>query len=140
VGSVERGVEERIRVLLVDDEPDLLSVLAEDLSEAGYDVTAVTSGAAAVAAARREKFDVAVTDVKMPGMDGVETMSRLRQIDPGLPVVVATGYVSEATRCDFVERGAAGLILKPFRLEQICALLARATGFRDSPVAQGGAR
>jgi CheY-like chemotaxis protein len=133
---MERG-EERIRVLLVDDEPDLLDVLAEDLSDFGFDVTAVDSGMAAVQAARREKFDVAVTDVRMPGMDGVETMSRLREIDPDLPVVVATGYVSEAARYDFAERGAAGLILKPFRLEQICALLARAA--RGSPVADGGA-
>jgi CheY-like chemotaxis protein len=133
---MERG-EERIRVLLVDDEPDLLNVLAEDLTDAGFDVTAVDSGTAAVEVARWEKFDVAVTDVRMPGMDGVETMSRLREIDPDLPVVVATGYVSEAMQYDFAERGAAGLILKPFRLEQICALLARAA--RGSPVADGGA-
>jgi len=135
---MERG-EERIRVLLVDDEPDLLSVLAEDLSDFGFDVTAVDSGMAALAVARREKFDVAITDVRMPGMDGVETMTRLREIDPDLPVVVATGYLSEATRSDCAERGAVGLILKPFRLEQLCALLARAADSRPSPVANGGA-
>jgi CheY-like chemotaxis protein len=140
VGALDLDTGRRIRVLLVDDEPDLLSVLAEDLADAGFNVTAVASGVAALVAARASKFDVAVTDFKMPGMDGVETMSRLRQIDPGLPILVATGYASETTRDAFAERGAAGLILKPFRLEQICALLARAVDHRGVSVAQGGAR
>jgi CheY-like chemotaxis protein len=132
------GSGQRVRVLLVDDEPDLLCVLAEDLTDAGFEVTAVADGRAAIAEARRGRFDVAITDIKMPGMDGVETMARLREIDPSLPVVIATGYASEAMRYDFLERGAVGVILKPFRREQIFAVLAQATGTRSSPIAHSG--
>jgi CheY-like chemotaxis protein len=126
-------------VLLVEDEADLLTVLADEFGDAGYEVTAVSSGGEALEVARVRKFDVAVTDLKMPGMDGVTTLISLHLIDPELPVIVSTGYMSEATRSVCAERGAAGVILKPFRIEDILALVARAAGGRAPPLpAHGG--
>src|SRR5690242_4129873 len=88
------------RVLIVDDEVDLLGVLAGELSDAGYQVTAVDNGRAAVEAAIASRFDVAITDLRMPEMDGCETTARLKRIDPRLPIIVATGYVSEDARLE----------------------------------------
>ena len=116
------------RVLLVDDEIDLLSVLGGELMEAGFEVTAVQSGRAAVAAAGHTRFAVAVTDLKMPDMDGVETMDALKRLDPGLPVVMATGYRSASAQLE--ARGAYRVILKPFTLDEVLRVVTEAASGR----------
>jgi CheY-like chemotaxis protein len=119
-----------LKVLLVDDEQDLLEVLSYELGEVGFEVTAVASGSEAIEAAQRAHFDVVITDLKMPGMDGVETMTTLRQIDPKLPVIVATGYASDGARLAFDACGSYEVILKPFTVTEIVMLLDRATAQR----------
>jgi DNA-binding NtrC family response regulator len=114
------------RVILIDDEPDLLEVLAEELAEAGFEVTSAASGRDAVLAATRMKFDVAITDLKMPEMDGLQTAAELKKIDPDLPIVMVTGYASEAVMLASSTRQVLeGLLMKPFVLEQVLELLDR---------------
>jgi two-component system response regulator HydG len=107
------------RVLLVDDERDLLDVLAQELGEMGFDVTALDNGRAALEAVRSRQFDALITDLKMPGMDGLEMLRRLKQTAPHLPVIVITGYASDRARRAFDAREAYGLLLKPFTLEDM---------------------
>jgi DNA-binding NtrC family response regulator len=133
------GRERSLQVLLVDDERDFLHLLAFEFCNVGFQVTAVDTGRAAVEAAQRQKFDVAITDLKMPDMDGIEIMVTLKQIDPSLPVIMATGYLSEATRISVGEYGAYGYILKPFSFEDILSLVDRAVGEAGQP-GQRGAR
>jgi len=83
-----------IRVLLIDDEQDLLDYIAKRLRLEGLRVSTATSGAQAVEMAGEQDFDVAVVDLKMPGMDGIETQHELKQLQPFLQTIVLTGHGS----------------------------------------------
>lgn len=103
-------------VLLVDDEEKFVSRLAERLSMRGIDVDWATSADAALRKAREKKFDVAVLDVKMPRMGGIELKKRLQSIHPELHFILVTGHGSSE---DF-EKGtkeADFYIIKPFKIE-----------------------
>ncbi len=118
----------RPRVLVVDDEPDLLDILADELSDAGYEVVCAPSGDEAVRlAARGQRFDLALTDYKMPGLDGLQTIDALTRLDPTLRTVVMTGYVTGDVRAALRARRRPW-IEKPFDLSALIATLQDALG------------
>ena len=116
------------RILIVDDEDDLLETLHLLLTRAELDVTTAASGQAAVAALRRQRFDLVVTDLRMPGMDGAATITALRAIDPTLPVIVATGCGTDEALAECRDRGARAFIKKPFHLDDFVALVRHTLG------------
>jgi DNA-binding NtrC family response regulator len=116
----------RGRLLVIDDEEDLRDMLEFILTAQGFEVATVDSGLAAVELARRQRFDLAITDMKMPGMNGIETLTALKELDPSMEVIVATGYASEQTAAECMKRGAYGYLRKPFELSDLRALIARA--------------
>ena len=83
------------KILVVDDETSMTQYLSIALRKDGYEVTAVNSGQQALEKAKGESFSVAITDFKMPGMDGIEVLAGLKKIDPTLPVIVMTAYASQ---------------------------------------------
>ena len=114
------------RVLVIDDDPGVLEALALLLAMEGFDVVEAESGAVAVAAARTDAFDIAITDLRMPGMSGTETLVALRQIHPSLPVIIASGFLAEGVVAECLRLGALACIRKPFDLEDLLALVQRA--------------
>ncbi|NOG68887.1 response regulator [Roseicella sp. DB1501] len=125
-----------IRVLLAEDEPLAALVVGEALAEMGHDVMHAEDGAAALDIAATCPFDLLVTDLAMPRVSGLELIPRLRAEQPGLPVLVMTGYLPPAGARLLAEAGpaATALLLKPFDLRQLTAALARIT----PPVLSGG--
>jgi CheY-like chemotaxis protein len=119
-------VSEHPSVLVIDDEPGLREMLAFELSMEGFAVEAVESGLAAVEALRKRRFDVAITDLKMPGMDGVQTIEALRRVDPEIEVIVATGYATVETAVACMKRGAYDYIQKPYDVLEVKVLLEKA--------------
>lgn len=113
------------RVLLVDDEEDLRETLADLLAHVGYRVTTADSGVSAVAAARTHGFDLLLTDLRMPGMDGAETITAIKAIDPAIRVIVVTGYSSEEVAADCRRRGADEIVPKPFDIEELLRVMER---------------
>ncbi len=113
-------------VLVVDDEADIRDVLAFELGREGFEAATAASGLDALAAARGRHFDLAITDLKMPGMDGIATLEGLKAIDPSIRVLIATGYASEQTRARCMASGACGYIQKPFDLDEILAVVTKA--------------
>jgi CheY-like chemotaxis protein len=113
-------------ILIVDDERGIREMLHYELSLEGFDVETADSGMAAIEALRRRRFDLAVTDLKMPGMDGVATVEALRAIDPDIAVIVATGYASVQTAVACMKKGAFDYITKPYDLDDLKRLLDRA--------------
>ncbi len=107
------------RILVIDDEPDIRETLDMFLSSLGYEVSTAESGHTAVEQVQREAFDLVITDIRMPGMSGVDVMAALRRINPGLPVIVVSGYISEESGLRCSEAGAVGIIGKPFRLDDL---------------------
>jgi two-component system response regulator HydG len=110
------------RILLIDDEEDLRETLGVLLEREQLEVTAVSSGAEAIAALRERRFDLVVTDMRMPGMDGADTITALQAIDPGVRVIVATAYGPEALAVRRL-RGASAVIKKPFQFQELVALV-----------------
>ena len=108
-----------IRVLLVDDEETLLEYMSKRLSKKGFKVKATFSGNEAISAAKEKHFDVAVVDLKMPGMDGVETQRRLHEIQPFLQCIVLTGHGSIDTALESGQEDAFRYLLKPLDYDNL---------------------
>lgn len=108
-----------IKVLLIDDEQTLLEYLSKRLLKEGFIVKATFSGEEALEVAANNFFDVAVVDLKMPGMDGVETQKRLKEIQPLIQCIVLTGHGSIDTALESGHHDAYKYLLKPIDYENL---------------------
>ena len=113
------------RLLVVDDEAAQVEALCRTLEDEGYSVRGFTGAGAALTALRAGSFDIVLTDLTMPGMDGVAFLNAAREIDPGLAGIVMTGHGTIATAVEAMKAGALDYILKPFDLRVILRVLAR---------------
>lgn len=118
---IEIGKEkaEAIRVLLVDDEAGYVNVLANRLGKRGFLVKKAYSGSEAIQTVRREDFHVAVVDLKMEDMDGIEVLKVLRKMDPRLNVIMLTGHGSEKAAREGIASGACDYLMKPCELSEL---------------------
>jgi CheY-like chemotaxis protein len=107
------------KVLVVDDDPVVGRSIDRILSPRGYAVISAASGAEALDRLAREDYDVVYTDIKMPGMDGLEVAERIKASRPWLPVVIVTGYGSEANEARAKDIGVAGFLRKPLSPEMV---------------------
>jgi diguanylate cyclase (GGDEF)-like protein len=115
----------QIRVLVVDDEEIVRSFLVDVLSDEGYDVQAVSSGEEAIGLFDQESYDLIITDIKMPGTNGMEVLRSAKAKDSNQNVIVMTGYASTETAVESMKLGAADYITKPFNLDQIKIVVAK---------------
>lgn len=106
-------------ILVVDDERDVREGLGKLLEMEGYDVTTAENGLVALERARTRRFDLVLTDLRMPGLDGVETLMGLKQLHPTMPVIIVTAYASGETADRCKREGAYGYVLKPFDLDEL---------------------
>ncbi|MDH3813377.1 MAG: response regulator [Acidobacteriota bacterium] len=109
------------KLLLVDDEVGYLEVLAKRLTHRGFKVTTASSGAEAIRALRKWEFDLAVVDLKMEDMDGIEVLKVLKKMDPALQVIILTGHGSERAARDGIAHGAFDYLIKPIGLDPLIA-------------------
>jgi len=121
----ERRNVGRNRILLVDDEEIMRSSLSDWLKEDGYYVVAVEDGYKAIDKVKEEEWDLAIVDLKMPKIDGLEVLKRLNKIRPQLPVIIITAYATVDTAVMAIKSGAADYIVKPFNPEEISVVIAR---------------
>jgi len=110
---------ERIRLLLVDDEDDFRTTLASRLRKRDFDVTEVDSGYRALASIRTAAIDVAVIDVRMRGMDGLETLREIRRIDTLIEVIMLTGHASVESAVEGMRLGAFDYLMKPCDINEL---------------------
>ena len=116
----------KARVLVLDDERRMVEILAMVLSREGYEVHSFVDSALALAALGSGGFDLLLTDLKMPGLDGLSMLQRARQLDPALPVILMTAYASVPTAVRAMREGAFDYLQKPFDNEELKALVRRA--------------
>jgi CheY-like chemotaxis protein len=114
----------RLNILIVDDDRRMTGTLADILEIQGYQTTQVNTGQEALERIRSASFDCALTDVKMPGMDGVELIRELRKLQPGLPIVLMTAYAADEMLQRGLEEGAVGVLNKPLDMHQVLGFLA----------------
>ena len=112
-------MNQKIHILIVDDDRRMTRTLADILSLSGYDVMEAGSGPDALEKVREMKFDCVLSDIKMPEMDGVELHRRLRELQPGLPVVLMTAYASNELIQQGLKDGVAGVFDKPLDINNL---------------------
>lgn len=118
------------KIIVVDDEPELRKILVQSLSEQGFEVTECPGGAEALAELRKKEFDLLLTDLMMPEMDGIRLLEAALKIDPNLIGIVMTGQGTIQTAVDAMKLGAFDYVLKPFRLQGVMPVLTRAINTR----------
>ncbi|MFH1842352.1 MAG: response regulator [bacterium] len=116
-------MENRIRLLIVDDEVQFLDSIAERLELRGLDVTKASNGQDALAAASHQKFDLALLDLKMPGMDGAQLLEILKREHLYLEVIMLTGHGSMESAIECTKLGAFDYLPKPYEIEQLLRIL-----------------
>lgn len=113
----------KIRLLIVDDEPPFLNALSRRLELRGFEVVRASNGQEAVEAARTRDFDLALLDLKMPGMEAKEALRVLKTEQKHLEVIILTGHGALDTVAECTRLGAFGYIPKPYELERLLAVL-----------------
>jgi DNA-binding response OmpR family regulator len=114
-----------LRVLIVDDDQDHAESVADILEMRGYSVELAASGEQGIARFRASDFHVVLMDVKLPGMNGVETFAEFKRIRPDARVLMMTGFSVEALVAEAVGNGALGVLYKPFEISELLATLER---------------
>lgn len=114
------------RVLLVDDEESFVDALGKRLNARGLTVETSNSGEDAIEKAENHAFDVIVLDLAMPGMDGIETLKRLREVDPDLQIILLTGHGSIEKAVEATKLGAMDFLQKPASLNDLLELIRQA--------------
>lgn len=112
-----------IKVLLVDDEKELLQSLTRVLGVRGFSVETVDSGEAALKRLNEAAPDIIVLDLNMPGMDGLTTLREIRKVDANVPVIVLSGHMNIALGRDVMRLGAAEFLQKPCAIEDLASAI-----------------
>jgi DNA-binding NtrC family response regulator len=119
------------RVLLVDDEVEFTEALAERMEARGLEVETVDSGEAALDATKAKDFYAIILDLSMPGMDGIETLKRLRKQNPDLQIIVLTGRATVQKGIEAMKLGALDFLEKPADIKRIMEKIEQAKGKRN---------
>lgn len=106
------------RILILDDEKRMVDLLVRSLRRSGYEAEGHTEAQEALDALRAGQFDVLLTDLRMPGLDGIEVLNRVEKIDPGIDVILMTAYASVETVREAMKRGAVDYLVKPVSAEE----------------------
>jgi DNA-binding NtrC family response regulator len=106
-------------VLLVDDELEFLETLVKRLTKRGLNISTAKSGEDALKIIRGKGIDVAVLDVRMPGMDGIQTLRQIKKIDPLMEVIMLTGHASVEVAIEGMELGAFDYLMKPADIDEL---------------------
>jgi len=118
----------RARILVVDDEATIRDLLLKTLALAEYDVDLAPDGRAALERLRMVPYDLLITDLKMPGVDGLAVIREARRLKADIPVIIITGFSTEASAIEAVNLGVSGYLTKPFRVPRVLAVAAKALG------------
>jgi two-component system response regulator HydG len=124
LGSVRQ--ELRPRVLVVDDQLPMAEMLADGLSERGYDATPIDSSREAARLVQEEAFDALVTDLRMPELDGLGLLAISRKVAPDRPVIIMTAYSAVDSAIESIRQGAYHYLTKPFKVDELALFLGRA--------------
>ncbi|GAH37770.1 unnamed protein product, partial [marine sediment metagenome] len=113
------------KILLVDDEPHVLELLSVALEEEGYTILLANNGKEALAQLKKEQPQVVLLDIRMPGLDGVEVLRRIKEINQASSVIMMTAYGAMDTVVKVIQLGAYDYLTKPLDLEKVKVLIRR---------------
>jgi CheY-like chemotaxis protein len=111
------------RILLVDDEPDFIQLMKFWLESKGYSVVTAGDGENAVDLAKKEELDIILIDLRMPKMDGVEAIKKIREFDKNIPIIVISAYVDDPKAAEAMGYGISGIFCKHKDFQEGLSLL-----------------
>ncbi|MCG6954796.1 MAG: sigma-54 dependent transcriptional regulator [Gemmatimonadetes bacterium] len=127
-------MNDKMKILLVDDETGILDTLQILFRREGFNVAVANSGRTALESLERERPDLVLSDIRMPGADGLEVLARAREVDPELPVILMTAQASLQSAMRAVNEGAYYYLQKPFANDELLAICRRAVEARQLKV------
>ncbi|MDD5067689.1 MAG: response regulator, partial [bacterium] len=119
------------RILVIDDEKGLRDMLKYELESRGYAIDAAANGDDGLELIRRKEFDVVIADIKMPGMNGLQLLEKIKKINPDMDVVMITGFGTMDTVIECIRKGASDYINKPFTMNELNIVLDRISKQRN---------
>jgi len=111
--------QERVKILVVDDDSSIRNMLSIVLKKNGYDVACAENSEAALKRLKAKSFDMIISDIKMPGIDGIELLRKIKTILPEMPVIMITAFASASDAVEAMKLGAEDYITKPFNLDEL---------------------
>ncbi|MEK7384641.1 MAG: response regulator [Elusimicrobiota bacterium] len=123
---MDQSTPQTPKILVIDDEPGLREMLVYDLTGRGYAVTTAANGREALAKAKQERFDLALCDLMMPELGGLETLKALKEAHPHIEVVMVTGYATLENAVESMKQGAYDYVSKPYEMDQLSIMLEKA--------------
>ncbi len=117
---------EQTSILILDDEPIVSKRLKPSLERKGYEVESFTHSADALQRVQEKGFDIVVTDLKMEGVDGMQFLTRVKELRPQTEVIVITGFATMATAKESFNKGVFDFLAKPFKLGEIAEVIEKA--------------
>lgn len=136
-------MSDKPNILLVEDDPNIVTGLQKVLRTQGYDITAIVRGDEGLKRATDESFDLIITDLKLPGLDGLELVKQLHHKKPKLPIILITAHGSTETAIEATKWGAFDYVPKPFDVEELLDLVGKAiesSRLMSDPVEMGDAK
>ena len=114
---------DRKRILVVEDDAEMRSLLKDFFTEEGFDTDSVSNGSEAFRKLVREPFDLVITDIRMPGLTGLDILPGIKKLQPAAPVIVITAFGSEEIQRKAFEKGANAYLEKPIHFQKLTTLI-----------------
>jgi len=114
---------EQARILIVDDDETIRKAISTVLKEKGYDVDTAECGEAAISKSKIEIYDLALIDIRLPDMDGVQLLTAMKETDSKMVKIIITGYPSLQNAVEAVNKGADGYIVKPVKMDELLTMI-----------------
>ncbi len=118
-----RKSDSTVRILIIEDDQEMRSLLEDVLSEEGFQTESVSNGSEGLRKVTQEPFDLILTDIRMPGLTGLDILPVIRRLQPEASVIVITAFGNEEIRRRSVERGASGYLEKPIHMDKLKTLV-----------------
>jgi len=118
-------------ILVVDDEPAHRQMIEAVLDAEGYEIVQAEHGGAAISAVEKRFYDLVIMDVRMPDVDGIEALQKIKQISPDIPVIIMTAYASVDTAVDALKSGAYDYLIKPLDIDELKLLVDKALRYHQ---------
>ena len=112
-----------VRIMIIEDDEEMRSLLKDFFEGEGFETDSVSSGVDALGKLSKDNFDLVITDIRMPGLTGLDILPRIRKLNPETPIIVMTTYGSEDVRRRAFERGATIYLEKPIHLNKLRSVI-----------------
>ncbi|MEW6040505.1 MAG: response regulator, partial [Elusimicrobiota bacterium] len=119
-------METKAKILVIDDEEGIRDLLTYELTQRGYIVSVAEDSRSGIEKIKKEKFELVILDIKMPGLSGIETIEQIKELNPEIEMIMLTGYATIETAIECMKKGAYNYITKPFNVDELSILVQRA--------------